>query len=104
VNRRAIRFYENQGFEVVGHQSFVLGDDEQSDLVLPRLLGDEEAVAAEPLVTGGRTVPAEESARHRIRRLQVAPAREDGEITGSGQSLARPVITRASGIRWYART
>ena len=39
-NRRAIRFYEKQGFGVVGRQSFVLGDDEQSDLVLARLLGD----------------------------------------------------------------
>jgi ribosomal protein S18 acetylase RimI-like enzyme len=39
-NRRAIRFYEKQGFEVVGRQSFVLGDDEQSDLVLARLLDD----------------------------------------------------------------
>jgi ribosomal protein S18 acetylase RimI-like enzyme len=47
-NRRAIRFYEKQGFAVVGRQSFVLGDDEQSDLVMARLLGDGERVAAEP--------------------------------------------------------
>lgn len=39
-NRRAIRFYEKQGLEVVGRQSFVLGGDEQSDLVMARLLGD----------------------------------------------------------------
>ena len=37
-NGRAIRFYEGQGFQAVGRQSFVLGTDTQQDLVMTRAL------------------------------------------------------------------
>ena len=37
-NGRAIRFYEVQGFQAVGRQSFVLGTDTQQDLVMTRTL------------------------------------------------------------------
>lgn len=33
-NQRAIGFYKKWGFRVVGHQTFVLGEDPQSDLLM----------------------------------------------------------------------
>jgi GNAT superfamily N-acetyltransferase len=38
-NRRAIRFYEQWGFEDVGTQSFVLGHDLQTDRIMMRTVG-----------------------------------------------------------------
>jgi diamine N-acetyltransferase len=38
-NRRAIAFYRKWGFEVVGQQSFRMGNDEQTDLVMCRRTG-----------------------------------------------------------------
>ena len=35
-NPRAIRFYEKQGFRVVGAQEFLVGEDRQNDLVMAR--------------------------------------------------------------------
>lgn len=37
-NARAIAFYEKQGFETVGNQDFMLGNDRQRDLVMARRL------------------------------------------------------------------
>jgi diamine N-acetyltransferase len=37
-NPRAIAFYEKQGFETVGNQEFLLGNDRQRDLVMARRL------------------------------------------------------------------
>ena len=39
-NPRAIAFYRKLGFEVVGEQPFVLGDERQRDLVMRRPLAD----------------------------------------------------------------
>ena len=36
VNLAAIAFYERWGFAAVGHQSFLLGEDVQEDLVMAR--------------------------------------------------------------------
>jgi ribosomal protein S18 acetylase RimI-like enzyme len=38
-NPRAIAFYRKQGFEAVGEQVFVVGDDPQRDLVMRRVVG-----------------------------------------------------------------
>jgi len=37
-NERAIRFYRKRGFEIVGAKVFVLGGDEQTDVVMTRLV------------------------------------------------------------------
>ena len=37
-NPRAIRFYEKNGFEVFGNHTFRLGDDEQTDLMMKKIL------------------------------------------------------------------
>ena len=37
-NARAIAFYQKQGFESVGNQNFMLGNDRQRDLVMARRL------------------------------------------------------------------
>jgi diamine N-acetyltransferase len=39
-NNRAIAFYRKWGFEVVGKQSFHMGNDEQTDLVMCRRIGE----------------------------------------------------------------
>jgi ribosomal protein S18 acetylase RimI-like enzyme len=36
INLRAITFYERAGFARVGEQTFMLGDDPQTDFVLAR--------------------------------------------------------------------
>lgn len=37
-NLRAIKFYEKNGFEVFGNHTFRLGDDEQTDLMMKKIL------------------------------------------------------------------
>ncbi|CEJ69361.1 Protease synthase and sporulation negative regulatory protein PAI 1 [Chryseobacterium oranimense G311] len=37
-NSRAVRFYEKNGFEVFGNHTFRLGDDEQTDLMMKKIL------------------------------------------------------------------
>lgn len=42
-NPRAIRFYEKNGFETVGTHIFRLGDDEQTDMIMRRMLWEDTA-------------------------------------------------------------
>lgn len=37
-NSRAVRFYEKNGFEIFGNHIFRLGDDEQTDLMMKKIL------------------------------------------------------------------
>ncbi|WP_080779192.1 GNAT family N-acetyltransferase [Chryseobacterium phocaeense] len=39
-NLRAIKFYEKNGFEVFGNHTFRLGDDEQTDLMMKKILDE----------------------------------------------------------------
>lgn len=48
-NRRAIRFYEKHGFEVVGTKRFRVGDRLEHDYVLERPLAEDAAPATGPL-------------------------------------------------------
>jgi ribosomal protein S18 acetylase RimI-like enzyme len=48
-NRRAIRFYEKHGFEIVGTKRFQVGDRLEHDYVLERPLAEDAASATGPL-------------------------------------------------------
>ncbi|KZE88781.1 putative N-acetyltransferase [Agromyces sp. NDB4Y10] len=48
-NRRAIRFYEKQGFEVVGTKRFRVGDRLEHDYVLERPLAEDAPPATGPI-------------------------------------------------------
>jgi len=39
-NQRAINFYKRNGFKEFGKHSFIVGDDEQTDLMMKLLIRD----------------------------------------------------------------
>ena len=47
-NARAIRFYQKWGFTVVGAQTFTLGRDQQTDLIMQRSTRDEMVIESQP--------------------------------------------------------
>jgi hypothetical protein len=96
------RFYERQGFVTVGGQGFVLGGEDQTDFVVVRALGDDECAAPRNIVRRDPYCPAGARNGTAFAAYQVAPARRDGEITGSVRPPSGGLHTTL-GIRWYAR-
>jgi ribosomal protein S18 acetylase RimI-like enzyme len=45
VNARAVAFYRRRGFQIIGVQTFHVGDDPQTDWVMARPIGEHRAPA-----------------------------------------------------------